>query len=161
MAANLISVTSWTKLDYQNSPYSVATAIGINADKIISVTTRATALNTTGITDIVYELPFNQMNYQPVLTVTQTAAAIQAAISSSIAGTSGRATLVAGTVTVSVPGLTAANNVVVSLLTANTTTLTTEYQAVAGTDSIVIRANVAAGTINTADISTLIWAVVG
>lgn len=156
--ANSILVNSWTRMD--GTVQSAANPIYINPEYILSVRT-VTAKYGTGVTEIIYSWPENNSQTQAVLYVTQTAAAINSAISSSVSGLSGRATLVAGTVTVSVPGLTAANNVVVSLLTANTTTLTTEYQAVAGTDSIVIRANVAAGTINNVDVSTLIWAVVG
>lgn len=74
--ANLITVTSWTKLDYQNSENAAATAIVINTSKIISVSTRAVPFKTTGITDIVYDLSLNQMHYQPVLTVTEAEAAL-------------------------------------------------------------------------------------
>lgn len=83
---------------------------------------------------------------------------------------SGTVTLVAGTATVSFPRLTANSRIFLTLKTANTTTLTTAYTAPAsgrdpiiagvGTGTFVVRANVAAGTINVADISTLDWFVI-
>lgn len=74
--ANLIVVTSWTKLNYQNSENPVATATVINTKNILSVSTRPVPFKTTGITDIVYEYPYNQMRYQLTLTVTEAEAAI-------------------------------------------------------------------------------------
>lgn len=74
--ANLIVVTSWTNLDYQSTENTAATAIVINTAKIISVKTRTVPFKTTGITDIVYEFPINQMRYQITLTVTEAEAAI-------------------------------------------------------------------------------------
>jgi len=81
-------------------------------------------------------------------------------------------TLVAGTVTLgATEGLylfsVTRSVVLLSQNTANTTTLTTEYCAVSatrvagksGTAAVVVRANIAAGTINVADISTLDWMV--
>ncbi len=157
--ASLFSVNSWT--DLKGNVLSSAAAISINPANIVSVRTIPAKFGT-GVTEILYSNPVNNDRTQAYLYVTQTAAAVLASTNATgLVGSSGRATLVAGTVTVSVPGLTAANNVVVSMLTPGTPSLTTEYQAVAGTDSIVIRANVAAGTINSADTSTLVFAVVG
>ena len=73
------------------------------------------------------------------------------------------ATLVTGTVTVATIPLFSAtkSSVQLQLVTPNTTTLTTSYSTPTltpgkiGTASIVARANVAAGTINAADVSTL------
>ena len=73
------------------------------------------------------------------------------------------AVLVAGTVTVATIPLFSAtkSSVQLQLVTPNTTTLTTSYSTPTltpgkiGTASIVARANVAAGTINAADVSTL------
>jgi hypothetical protein len=82
----------------------------------------------------------------------------------------GTATLVAGTKTLgATEGLylfsTTRSTVAVTLNTPNTVTSTVTYQAAvagrtagkSGTAALVLQANVAAGTINTADISTLDW----
>jgi hypothetical protein len=76
---------------------------------------------------------------------------------------SGVATLVAGTVTVTAPWVnnnsTKTSKIFVQLRTAATVTLTVQYQVLTITDatSFVIQANIAAGTINVADVSTLMW----
>ena len=75
-------------------------------------------------------------------------------------GFAGQTTLVAGTIAITIPGVTASSRAFPSLVTANTTTLTTAYQTVCTTDTLTIQANVAAGTINIADISTLNYLVI-
>lgn len=75
---------------------------------------------------------------------------------------SGVATLIAGTIAVAFPALTASSRIFLQLKTANTVTLTVQYVAttrVVGT-GFTIQANVAAGTINVADVSTLDWFVI-
>lgn len=67
----------------------------------------------------------------------------------------GQATLVAGTIAITITGLTTSHRAFVQLVTANTTALTVQYQAVCTANTLTIQANVAAGTINTADVSTL------
>lgn len=71
-----------------------------------------------------------------------------------------QATLVAGTIAITVPGVTTSSLAVVSLLTANTTTLTVSYRAVCTANTVTLTALIAAGTINVADLSTLIYLVV-
>jgi len=77
------------------------------------------------------------------------------AIKEGVGGRMGQATLVAGTLAITITGVTTSSRAFVTLVTANTTTLTTTYQAVCTANTLTIRANVAAGTINIADISTL------
>jgi len=72
----------------------------------------------------------------------------------------GQATLVAGTIAITVPGVTTSSLAFVSLVTANTTTLTGNYRAVCTANTVTITALVAAGTINVADVSTLNYLVV-
>lgn len=84
--ANLISVTSWSPLSLNNeTPLSAAAVVLINPAKILSVKTRGTAYATTGVTDIVYEYPINQMHYQLTLIVTETRAAVLAAANAPLA----------------------------------------------------------------------------
>jgi hypothetical protein len=67
----------------------------------------------------------------------------------------GTCTLVAGTVTVTLAGVTATSRVCVTRTTSNTTTSTVGYRVTKTTGSFTVIADLAAGTINTADISTL------
>jgi hypothetical protein len=67
----------------------------------------------------------------------------------------GTLTLVAGTKTTSITGMTASSVVVMQLLTPNTVTNTVQYKAEPGSGSFVATALVAAGTINVADVSVL------
>lgn len=64
-------------------------------------------------------------------------------------------TLVSGTKAITIPGLTTGQFAFVTMTSPSGTTLTTSYQAVCTTNTLTIQANVAAGTINTADGSTL------
>lgn len=64
-------------------------------------------------------------------------------------------TLVAGTKALSITGVTTGSHAYVTLVTASGTSLTTQYQAVATSGTVTITANIAAGTINTSDISTV------
>lgn len=84
--ANLIAVTSYNKLNPNvelSGTTTTATVIAVN--KIIGVTTRATAYNTTGVTDILYSFPVNNAEKQIVLTVTETRAAVLAAANAALA----------------------------------------------------------------------------
>lgn len=67
----------------------------------------------------------------------------------------GQTTLVSGTKAVSISGLTTSDRAIVTLVTPSGVTLTTTYQAVCTSGTLTLQANVAAGTINTADGSTL------
>lgn len=79
----------------------------------------------------------------------------------------GVATLTAGDSGAIAATVTASTRIVVSLKTANTTTLTTGYAALSGDRSVgapgsfKIKAIVAAGTINVADVSTVDWIAIG
>lgn len=95
-----------------------------------------------------------------------TVAAINSAIASASAGVlgggvSGDAVLVAGTVAVTIPGLTTASKVILTRHIANTVTLTVEYQYAVTANTLTITAAVAAGTINVADVSTITYCIVG
>lgn len=93
-----------------------------------------------------------------------TVAAVKAAAASGAVGggVSGDATLVAGTVTVAIPGVTTASKFVLTRHTAGgTVTSTVEYFYVVSAGSLVITAAVAAGTINSADTSVITYALVG
>lgn len=78
MAAVLIPVTSYSKLANQDTSGTTTSTLYINSKNILSVSTRVTPYNTTGVTNVLYELPYNQMRYQINLIVTETAAAIMA-----------------------------------------------------------------------------------
>lgn len=74
----------------------------------------------------------------------------------------GQATLVAGTIAITVTGLTTASLAFVSVVSAvpGAGNLTVSHRAVCTANTITITALVAAGTINTADISVVNWFVV-
>lgn len=80
---------------------------------------------------------------------------------------SGVATLTAGDSGAIAATVTANTRILVTLKTANTTTLTTGYAALSGDRSVgapgsfKIKAIVAAGTINIADVSTVDWIAIG
>jgi len=76
--ANLIPVNSFSKLSNQETSATATSLLYINPRNILSVTTRPTAYQTTGVTNILYELPYNQVRYQVNLIVTETAAAVMA-----------------------------------------------------------------------------------
>jgi len=64
-------------------------------------------------------------------------------------------TLVAGTKALTIAGVTTSSHAYVQLVTPGTTTLTVQYQVVCTANTVTIQANIAAGTINVADISVL------
>lgn len=86
-----------------------------------------------------------------------TVAAVQAAVNSPVAGVAsvGQVALVAGTLAITIPGLTTSNRGFVSLVASATGSSTVTYQAVCTANTLTLRANVAAGTINVADVSTV------
>lgn len=75
-------------------------------------------------------------------------------------GSVGQTTLVSGTKAITINGLTTSSRAFVTLVTPSGVTLTTTYQAVCTANTLTIQANVAAGTINTADGSTLNYIVI-
>lgn len=70
-------------------------------------------------------------------------------------GFMGQTTLVAGTKAVTVSGVTTSTRCLTTLVTPNTTAATVTYQCVCTANTVTLQANIAAGTINTADVSTL------
>jgi len=72
----------------------------------------------------------------------------------------GQTTLVTGTKAITISGLTTGSRAIVTMVTPSGTTLTTSYQGVCTANTLTIQANVAAGTINTADGSTLNYLVI-
>ncbi len=70
-------------------------------------------------------------------------------------GRLGQTTLVLGTKAITITGITTGSRAIVTMVSPGGTTLTTSYQAVCTADTLTIQANVAAGTINTADTSVL------
>jgi hypothetical protein len=70
-------------------------------------------------------------------------------------GSLGQTSLVSGTKAVTVTGVTTSTRCLTQLVTPSGTTLTTTYQCVCTANTVTLQANVAAGTINTADGSTL------
>jgi len=79
--ANLITVTTFSSLSQAingQAEATTATAVIINVKNIISVKTKVTAFQTTGVTDVLYEYPVNEAVFQVRLICTETAAAILA-----------------------------------------------------------------------------------
>ena len=85
-------------------------------------------------------------------------------ISADVTGTitlpTGQTTLISGTKALTIAGLTTNSRAFVQLVTPSGVTLTTSYQAVCTASTLTIQANIAAGTINTADGSTLNYFVI-
>lgn len=73
---------------------------------------------------------------------------------------SGQTTLVAGTKAITVTGTTTSSKAFISLVSPSNTSLTTIYQGVCTSNTITIQANIAAGTINTADTSVVNYLVI-
>jgi len=74
--SRLINVTSFSKLAYQETTVTTAVPLVINVDNIISVSVRSSATLPSGVTTILYAMPYNQMTYQIPLVVTETVAAV-------------------------------------------------------------------------------------
>lgn len=70
-------------------------------------------------------------------------------------GRVGQVALIAGTKAITINGLTTSSRAFITLVTPSGVTLTTTYQAVCTANTLTIQANVAAGTINASDISTV------
>ena len=75
-------------------------------------------------------------------------------------GSLGQTTLVSGTKAITISGLTTSSRAIVTLVTPTGTSLTTTYQAVCTSNTLTIQANIAAGTINVADGSTLNYLII-
>jgi len=72
----------------------------------------------------------------------------------------GQVALVSGTKAITITGVTTSSRAFVQLVSPSGVTLTTQYQAVCTSNTLTIQANVAAGTINTADGSLLNYFIV-
>lgn len=77
------------------------------------------------------------------------------AISKAGGGIRGQATLVAGTLAISVPGTKTTSLAFIQLVTPNSAALTVERQAVCTADTLTITALIGAKTINAADVSVV------
>jgi len=145
-----------TKTISFNSAFVQSVALP-TASEIVSFSTAAAAI-------VYLERDQNELRARRYLTAS-TVAAVNALIlasgSTGAVGTSGDATLVAGTKDVTITGLTSSSKVQLTRHTAGgTVTLTVEYFYVVTTDTLTITAAVAAGTINTADTSVITYTVV-
>lgn len=70
-------------------------------------------------------------------------------------GSVGQTALISGTKAITISGITTSSRAFITLVTPSGTSLTVTYQAVCTSNTLTIQANIAAGTINTADGSTL------
>lgn len=120
-----------------------------------------TALTAVVIRSISYNQPITTTYLTATTTVTALAAfsAAQSGVLGS--GVSGQTTLVAGTKAITITGLTTSSIALVSLVSSLTGSSTVTYQAVCTANTLTLRANVAAGTINIADVSILNYAILG
>lgn len=141
----LTAAADWRGLQVDNSQTTIATPILINRTSAV--------LNTTP-KDGAIEVDASHIYHVISSTRYQLDQQVPAALSS------GQTTLVAGTVAVSVTNVTTSSKAVVTLVTPSGTSLTTHYQAVCTTGTVTIQANVAAGTINSSDISVVNYIVI-
>lgn len=145
------------------------TVRNINPNDILDVraaTTQEIASFPTALTAVVMKtINYNQPNTVTFLTTTATAtfnAAVSAAQAGVLgAGVSGQTTLVAGTKAITITGLTTSNLGFVSLVSSANGSSTVTYQAVCTANTLTLRANVAAGTINASDTSVVNYAILG
>lgn len=84
---NLITLTSFSPVSNPPTAGATASAVLVNVSRIISVKTRTTAYNTTGVTNVVYALPVNNTFAQIELIVTEAQAAILTAANSNAVAT--------------------------------------------------------------------------
>jgi len=75
-------------------------------------------------------------------------------------GMMGQVALVSGTKAITISGITTSSRAFITLVSPGGTTLTTTYQAVCTANTLTLQANVAAGTINTSDTSTINYFVI-
>jgi len=155
-------------LNGQTNPYTTLRNINpqyvydVRAANSDEIAVAPTAVSTILIRSIELTQPyiFSYVTASSVASVLASLAAAQSGLAGS--GTSGDATLVAGTVNVAIPGITTNSKVVLTRHTAGgTVTSTTAYFYVVSAGQLTITAAVAAGTINTADTSVITYAVVG
>lgn len=153
---NLVSVTVYVQPD--GSVPASPVVLGLNAEYILKVDPYTNASIGSVVTKIKYK---NQDNSQVLIQDYQVSNTVASIIAASGTGTgivnSGQTALVAGTIAINIPGLTTANKGFITRAISNTTTSTVEYRAVCTANTLTLTADLAAGTINVADISTLNW----
>lgn len=171
LAGNALQSVHVLRLPYVSGAVSLNTPLFastgniylINNSLIDGVETAATALAAT-YTNVVAQINTrffnNNQQFASNYLVTETVAAVIGATGTFGGSGSGQTTLVAGTKAITIQGLTTSSLGFVQLVTPNTASLTIQYQAVCTANTLTIQANVAAGTINTADISTLNYFVI-
>jgi len=101
---------------------------------------------------------FNNVTVNGNLTLNTVGAVLS--IAEGTNGRVGQTTLVAGTKAITISGLTTSSRAFVQLVTPNTVALTVQYKAVCTANTLTITADVAAGTINNVDVSTLNYFVI-
>lgn len=105
---------------------------------------------------------FRMIRYLSSSSVASVNAAVAAAIAGVLGGgASGQVALVAGTKAITITGLTTTSKALVTLVAPSGASSTIQYQAVCTANTLTLQANVAAGTINASDVSTLNYAIVG
>lgn len=75
-------------------------------------------------------------------------------------GRVGQVALIAGTKAITITGLTTSSRAFISLVSPNTSSSTIIYQGVCTSNTLTIQANIAAGTINASDVSTVNYFVI-
>lgn len=149
--------------------YADTTVRNINPLNIIDVkaasSTDISAFPTALTAIIVKTITYNQENTTTYLSATATATVVAAVAAAQAgvlgAGVSGQTTLVAGTKAITIAGLTTSSIALVSLVSSANGSSTVTYQAVCTANTLTLRANVAAGTINASDTSVVNYAIVG
>ena len=74
--AQVINVTSYSKLANAEVSATSTSPLVISVNRIIAIQTRATPYNTNGVTNITYALPTGNTTYQITLVVTEALAAL-------------------------------------------------------------------------------------
>lgn len=153
---SLISVTSY--VDQSGIALPSPVTVGLNTEYILRADPFTNANIGSVATNIKYKDQDNNVVDIKKYQVSNTVASIVSAANSPIgAVSSGQTALVAGTIAITIPGLTTANKGFLTRAVSNTTTSTVEYRAVCTANTLTLTADLAAGTINVADISTLNW----
>jgi len=140
------------------NPINIIDVRAASTDEISNFPTAVSAI-------VVKSISYNQETTTTYLSATSVAtltAAVSAAQAGVLgAGVSGQTTLVAGTKAITITGLTTSNLGFVSLVSSANGSSTVTYQAVCTANTLTLRANVAAGTINASDTSVVNYAILG
>lgn len=139
------------------------TVYGINSslnESVLAATAAQIVTYPSALSQINRRYFSNSQQNTGTLIVTESVASVISGASSNGSSASGQVALVAGTKAITIPGLTTANLGFVTVAVANTPGSTVVYQAVCTANTLTLQANIAAGTINVADISTLNYFVI-